>query len=200
MLHQYCNVAGIWELLVGWDRGVMLLSVCLSLRWWKRWQLVLYIHTRSLPQCECRNAAWEGKATFNYLDYLMSCPEVVRMPTITFCLSFLYLHTPKGELDDIIYVDLWKWAASFVGKEQVESICYQDLFLKNLYSGLCFMTAYCSFAMLLSQTPRTHFATLFFCIFVNNLMTLYMFFFFPANSLGVGVGKFSNSHPMRVNL
>lgn len=31
-------------------------------------------------------------------------------------------------------------------------------------------------------------------------MTLYMFFFFPANSLGVGEGKRRNSPPMRFNL
>lgn len=54
--------------------------------------------------------------------------------------------------------------------------------------------------------PRLHgltslgIATVCFSIFVNNLMTLYVFFFFPANSLGVGVGKCRNSPPMRVNL
>lgn len=61
----------------------------------------------------------------------------------------------------------------------------------NRYSGVFYHVAVVlGLQVVLRCCPQTSLR----CnIFVNNLMSLYMFFFFPANSLGVGEGKCRNS-------
>lgn len=122
MLHQYCNMAGIWELLLGWDRRVMSLplslwdgvrddSQCCTLT------LTHLIHLRG------RNAASVG--TVNNLDFKWS-KSLTGLSRVTgeHALFVLPIFAHERGTRWHNYVDVWKWVAPFTGSKH---LCYQDL-------------------------------------------------------------------------
>lgn len=160
------------------------LSVSLFLRWCRRWHGVcvytVHTHTRSTLEVEMQPVkVTVHNSYFNWRYVSVWSFQVDRRAC---CGRFYYIYTQKRNL-----------MTSFMTMYESELgqlwECYQGLFKPYLHSSLCSMAAVSNVA-LIGCCPRLYghtwlgIAKVYCSIFVNNLMTVYMHFFFLPNLSG----------------